>query len=245
MAVIQPMLGIGNPTASNHFTGVGTATLDATITGVGGGWSLIGVNEGSMSYLIDEPGGVIQITNDTGDNDNQALVAGPFRPSLGNTAMEARIKVDNVSDLAIYVGFTETLAIATPVMPAEFVTATMTYNGTGGMVGMQFDADGTTDIWRSVFGDGGAVSSNATANGVAGARAAVADVYDIVTAEIDSDGTARVFLNGTTVESAASAVTGTDNFFAVVMVENRAASAAVWEVDLAYASGGPLYDDGA
>ncbi len=243
MAIIQPMLGIGNPRAENHFTGVGPATIDATITPVGGGWHLIGVNEGSMSYLIDEPGGVLQITNDTGDNDNHALVAGMFRPSLGVAAMEARLKVDNVSDLAIYVGFTETLAIATPVMPAEFATATMTYNGTGGMVGMQFDSDGTVDTWRSVFGDGGAASSNATANGVAGARAAVADVYDIITAEIDTDGTGRVYLNGDLVESVKNAVTGTDNFFACVMVENRAASAAVWEVDLACATGGPNYED--
>ena len=128
-------------------------------------------------------------------------------------------------------------------MPAEYATATMTYNGTGGMVGLQFDSDGTTDIWRSVFGDGGAIVAGATAGGVSGKRAAVANVYDIVTAEIDADGTGRVFLNGDLVEEVSGAMTVTDNFFAAIMVENRAASAAVWEVDYALARGGADYED--
>jgi hypothetical protein len=243
MAIIQSLAGVPSPAAFSHFTGAATAAVNATNNIIDGGWGLIGVNEGSTSYLIDEPNGVLQITNDTGDDDNQCLVAGMWQPQHGNMVMEARLKVDNVTDLAIWVGFTETLAIATPVMPAEYATATMTYNGTGGMVGLQFDSDGTTDIWRSAFGDGGAITSGATAGGVSGARAAVANVYDIVTVEIDADGTGRVYLNGVLVESVANAVTVTDNFFAAIMVENRAGSAAVWEIDYALARGGADYED--
>ncbi len=243
MAVIQGLAGMGRPEAKSHFVGSATATVNATNQILEGGWGLIGVNEGSLSYLIDEPNGVLQVTNDTGDNDNHALVAGAWSPQYGPMIVEARLKVDNISDLAIFVGFTETLAIATPVMPAEYATATMTYNGSGGMVGLQFDSDGTTDIWRSVFGDGGAIVAGATAGGVSGARAPVADQYDIVTAEIDPDGSGRVYLNGVLVESVSSAVTATDNFFACVMVENRAGSAAVWEVDYAVARGGANYED--
>jgi hypothetical protein len=245
MAIIQSLAGVPSPAAYSHFTGAATSTVNATQQIVDGGWGLAGVNEGSTSLLTDEPNGVLQVTNDTGDNDNHVLFAGKWQPQHGNMVMEARLKVDNVSDLAIWVGFTETLALATPVMPSEYATATMTYNGTGGMVGLMFDADGTTDIWRSAFGDGGAITSGATAGGVSGKRAAVADVYDIVTVQVDGHGKGSVFLNSDLVEEVEGAITVTDNLFGIVMVENRAADAAVWEVDYGLARGGADYADGA
>src|SRR3990167_10333867 len=78
---------------------------------LGGGWSLIGVNEGSVTLTVDEPGGVIAITTDTGDNDNHFLVAGTYKPADGGMVMETRIKiVDSLATTraAAWVGFTET-----------------------------------------------------------------------------------------------------------------------------------------
>jgi len=202
----------------------------------------VSVNEGSFDHTVDEPGGILKITTDTADNDNCALYVGPFKPSDGGVVMEARFKVADITTCALFVGFTETLDAATPVMPAEFATTTMTYNGTGGMVGLQFDSDGTTDDWRAVAGDGGAVSSNADANGTRAYNAPVNDKFDVVRVEIDVNGTGRVYLaedSGSLklIKEIESAVTASDIEHAVLMIENRSGAASVMEVDYFYAKG--------
>ena len=143
----------------------------AAANNLGDGVSLIGVNEGSVTLTVDEPGGVIAITTDVGDNDNHALVAGTFKPADGGMWMECRLKiVDSVAATraAVFVGFTETLALDTPVMPAETATATTTYNGTGGMIGFVFDSDATTIAWRFVAGDAGVALATADEFGTVG-----------------------------------------------------------------------------
>jgi hypothetical protein len=196
----------------------------------------VSVNEGRFAATTDEPGGILAITTDTADNDNCFLCIGPFKPADGGIVMEARLKMADITTGALYVGFTETLDATTPVMPAEFATATMTYNGSGGMVGAQFDSDGTTDDWRAVFGDGGAVASNADANGTRANNAPVNDKWDVIRVEIDPDGTGRVYVASDAgglelVKSCKSAVTATDLQWAVVGIENRSAAASVLEVD--------------
>jgi len=111
----------------NDFTaagGITTGVPDALYNNLGGGVGLIGVNEGVLALTIDEPGGVLSITTDTADNDNHALVAGAFRPSDGGMWMEVRMKMASVAATkqAHFIGFSETLSHATPVMPAETAT---------------------------------------------------------------------------------------------------------------------------
>jgi hypothetical protein len=226
----------------SHFEDFVGIDPDATWAAGGfdiGGVSITSVNEGSVESTVDEPGGVVAITIDSADNDNVALYYAPVKPSDGGAVMEARLKGDNLSDLSFYVGYTETLAKDTPVMPAEFATATMTYNGTGGMVGLQFDSDGTTDGWRALCGDGGAAtagSGNGTlATSIVGeGYATTADRWDIVRVELDSNATARVFLNGKLIDTFVGGLDADNLFFPVVMAENRAGSAGVLEVDYFY-----------
>ncbi len=98
--------------------------------GIGDGLGFTSVNEGSFASTVDESGGILAITTDTADNDNAALIAGKFAPRDGPMWLSARFKYSNV-DSSIFVGFAETMALDTPVMPAEFATATMTYNPGG------------------------------------------------------------------------------------------------------------------
>ena len=124
----------------------------------------------------------------------------------------------------------------------------MTYNGSGGMVGVNYDVDGTTDDFRSVFGDAGAASSGATSNGARAGWTVTADRWVIVRAEIDQDGRSRVYVGGDgvqgdsteglyLVEELADAVTASDQFYAVLMIENRSGNARVLEVDYGVAKG--------
>lgn len=230
-------------------TGVATGIVFGTGFVSVGDVGLVSVNEGSLAWTIDEPNGVLAITTDTGDNDNAALISGRYQPSLGGCAMEVRFKVDSVAatHTSIFAGFSETLNFTTPVMPAEYSGTSMTYNGAGGMVGLVYDVDGTTDNFYSVFGDAGAISGGATVGGVSASETITADEWYIVRVEIDPDGTGRVYIGhdgglgggmDLIEEVSTAAVTSTDQQYAVLMIENRSGNARVLEVDYFAAEGG-------
>ena len=118
-------------------TGVATGIVWGTGFVSVGSVGLVSVNEGSLAWTVDEPGGILAITTDTGDDDNACLIGGVFEPGVdgiggGGCSTESRFKHNTTGtvQLALYAGFSETLNFTTPVMPAEFATATMTYNGT-------------------------------------------------------------------------------------------------------------------
>jgi hypothetical protein len=246
--------GRGKIEYGSDFTGIlndvawGAGTLVAPLPGDLGFTS---VNEGSFASTVDESGGILAITTDTADNDNAAIIAGKFAPRDGVMSMRARFKYSNV-DTSIFVGFAETMALDTPVMPAEFATATMTYNGTGGIVGLQYDVDGTTDDFRAVYGDGGASKSDA-GNGVRANATVTADRWFEAEVILFPDGTAECWLGdsghvqGTSKEtrmrlikrfSAGTLLTTTDLFYAVLMIENRSGNARVLEVDYMFGDAG-------
>jgi len=213
--------------------------------GFGNGVAFASVNEGSFASTVDEDGGILAITTDTADNDNAVLFAGPFKPNNGQMTVEARFKYSN-TDCAVFLGFTETLALDTPVMPAEFATATMTYNGTGGMVGLQYDVDGTTDDWRACMGDGGAAVAS-SGNGTRANATVTADRWVIARVVLNQDGSAECWLGDIGHVSSSGGQTNypamrlikrftagldpTNIFYPCLMIENRSGAARVLEVD--------------
>ena len=213
-----------------------------------GGWFAVSVNEGTIQNVVDEEGGIVQFLTDTGDNDAIALVSGPFKPSNGGCVMEARFKIADDLNLAVFAGFSETLNTDTPVMPAEFDTLTMTINGSGGVAGLQYDLDGTTDFFRAASGDGGAATGTnkkgtaitATTTTSSG-QTVTADKFVVARVEISPSGRIEYLLAAdedlTQVESITGAVNADDLFFAVLMLENREAAAKEFEVDYVYARG--------
>lgn len=236
----------------DHFLGPDNDLTWGTGTVKVGNFGFVSDNEGTFEWTVDEPGGIVAFTTDSGDDDNAALFAGAFQPADGKLVTEWRFKFNSATLSAVFVGFSETLSLATPVMPAEFATATMTYNGTGGIVGAQFDADGDTDDFRAVGGDAGAASSNADTNGTRANETITADEWYIVRVELDEDGNATVYVGhkGDHLDAIISAagsnqgrsfngavITPGDNFYAVCMFENRSAAARLFEVDYGIASG--------
>jgi hypothetical protein len=196
----------------------------------------VSVNEGSFEWMSDEANGVIAVTTDTGDNDNACFMVGPFIPAVnGALILEARFKFNSASLGAVFCGFSETLDLATPVMPAEFAGTTMTYNGTGQMIGAQWDSDATTGDFRAVFGDAGAVLTGADANGTRANQTITADEWYLVRVELSSTGVGEVWVghNKSGMESV-KRVTGnptTNPLFAILMFENRSAAARVFKSD--------------
>ena len=231
-------------------TGLATGIVYGTGYVNVGKLGLVSVNEGSLAWTIDEDGGILAITTDTGDDDNACLLAGRYRPSNGGVQTEARFKFDSTTLTAIFAGFSETMAFDTPVMPAEFATATMTYNGSGGMMGVSFDGDGTTDDFRALGGDGGAATGGSS-NGARANETITADEWYLARTEIGTDGNGLVYVGhkgdqmdlvqvtdavqGNSFTGAV--VTPGDQQYAVCMVENRSGAARVFEVDYVFARG--------
>jgi len=195
---------------------------------------------GSVTSTVDEPGGVVCINTHSTDDDNAAVFAGVFKPADGGVVMEARCKLASATTGALFIGFSETLAVTTPVMPAEFATATLAINGSGAVIGMLFDPDATTDIWKAVAGDGGVAADNAPTNA---STSLVADTWDVVRVEVGADGDGYVYLNGKLIRSFPNFMTTTDILHAVVMAENRGSAAIALEMDYFYAEGGRDWND--
>ncbi len=248
------MLGKGRIPWGSDFTSIydsvvfGATNLVAG-EGIGNGLGFASVNEGSFASTVDETGGILAITTDTADNDNAALIAGKFSPRDGPMWLSARFKYSNV-DCAVYVGFAETIALDTPVMPAEFATATMTYNP-GGQIGFNYDVDGTTDDFRACYGDGSGAASD-SADGTRVSATLTADRWFEARVILNPDGSGECwfgdsghadsnnFMKLRLIKrfTAGTLVTPTDTFYGVLMIENRSGNARVLEVDLFEGEGG-------
>lgn len=247
-------IGSGKITVGSDFTGI----YDSVVWGTGNlvaplddGIGFTSVNEGTFASTLDEACGVLAITTDTGDDDNACLFAGKFAPRDGKMVMRARFKFNSSTLGAVWVGFAETMALDTPVMPSEFATATMTYNP-GGQIGFNFDTDGTTDDFRAVMGDGSAAISD-SGQGTRANATITADRWYEAEVILNEDGSGECWLgdlghvNSDGIQNklrlikrfeAGTLLTPTDLFFAVLMFENRSAAARLFEVDYFYAEGG-------
>ena len=236
----MPRAGIGNGPIDfgSHFVGANgsAAVLDSTI-------QAFGVGTETYAATVDESGGILALGCGSTDNDNAVLRSGPFCPRDGTMVLRARFKYSNV-DCAVFVGFTETLDTTTPVMPAEFATSTMTYNGSGGMIGLQYDVDGSTDDFRAVMGDGGAAISDSS-SGTRASATLTADRWFEAEVILNVDGSGECWLgdsghaNSLLMNkrrlikrfSTGTLLTATDLFFACLMIEARSANARTLEVD--------------
>lgn len=234
----------------SDFTGIfdGHGPADSGVPATGGenlegGIGLVAVNEGTYASTFDETGGILALTTDTGDNDNVFLVAGVFSPADGALTLRARFKANTLT-CQMFVGFSETMNIGTPVIPAEFTTATMTYNGTGGMVGFQYDVGGTDDDFRALMGDGGAAISD-SAQGIRVNADVTVDQWFEAEVILNQDGVAECWFgdasditSGNEIKlklvkrfSTGTLVTDTDVFYAVLGLQNSSGDARVFEVD--------------
>jgi len=220
-------------------------TWAATSVDLGEGWFMVSENQGTLNDVTDESGGVQQFLTAASDNDNVALLSGLYRPADGELNFESRFKVaDDILNTAIYAGFTETLALGTPIMPAEFTGTTMTYNGTGGMTGFNWDSDATDNDFRALMGDGGAAVAGSSNGTRLDKGAWVVDEYAVLQVALGPSGSS-ICRAGITdnnelsiVDTFTAGLTNTDLVYAILMCETRTGAALEFEVDYVYASGG-------
>lgn len=148
-----------------------------------------------------------------------------WKANQGGLAVEARLKVDAITAVAIFVGFTDT--ISTTVELPIFLNAADLDSDATDACGIIFDTDGTTAQWCH----GGVKAGTDTTPAYSG-TAPAADTYVILRVEVSAAGAVQGFVNGTAIGAAvANAVTVTTALTPCITVSNRGAAQRVLTVD--------------
>lgn len=148
-----------------------------------------------------------------------------YKANQGGLVMEARLKLDAVTAVALFVGFTDT--ISTTVELPIFLVAADIDSDAADACGVGFDTDGTT----AQFFHGGVKAGADTVPAYSGGAPGVA-TYVTIRVEVSAAGAVRGFINGTAIGAAvANAVTVTTALTPCIAVANRSAAQRVMTID--------------
>jgi hypothetical protein len=205
-------------------TDAGPADFWSTTAGAGT------ANAGAVTVAASLNGAVtIKSASDDGTNaQNSSTFTGinlAWKANQGGLAMEVRIKLDAITAVALFVGFTDT--ISTTVELPIFLNAADIDSDATDACGIIFDTDGTTAQWAH-----GGVKNNTDTVPAYSGSAPVADTYVVLRVEVSSAGAVQGFVNGKAIgEPVAAAVTSTVALTPAVVVSNRGAAQRVATMD--------------
>ena len=201
----------------NATAGGGTGNAVAMSAGQGGRYSLLtsSVDEGATH------------ANGASGISSAAL---NWRADAGGLVMEARIQVDDITSVAIFVGFTD-VESTTVELPIFLVAGNIDSDATNAC-GVGFDTDGSTAEWFH-----GGVKADADTTPAFSSSAPSNDTYVTIRVEVSAAGAVRGYIDGVAIGAAvASAVTATTPLTPVIFVNQRAASARTLLVDYIWVS---------
>lgn len=143
-----------------------------------------------------------------------------WKANQGGLFCEARLKISQITTIAVYFGFTDQVAALEMPIQSAASADTITTNASDG-VGFMFDTSMTTDnIWLV------GVANNTDSTKQDSTYAFVADTYMTLRVELSTTGVATFYRNGKQVGTAMSgAVTATVALTPVVAGFNRTTSA--------------------
>lgn len=149
-----------------------------------------------------------------------------WKANQGHVAVEARLKMSKITNIAVFFGFTDQVAALEMPVNSAGGSHTITTNATDGCGFLYDTSDTGTDQWLLV---GVANDVDATVqSSISPAGAAivpVADTYEVLRVELDTSGNAVFFRNGIQVGSRMSgAVTPTIALTPVIAAFNRTTS---------------------
>ena len=205
--------------------------IEGRISSTGGS----GANTQAATVVAGSLNGTITLTTSDADDTHAANSTNltlddlNFQAGNGGMTMEARIAVDDITAVAIFVGFTD--VISTTVELPIFLNAADLDSDAANACGVIFDTDATTDEWCH-----GGVKANTDTTPAFSGTAPVNDTYVIVRVEVSAAGAVQGFINGTAIGAAvADAVTTTTPLTPCIVVSNRSAAQRVLTVDYIYA----------
>lgn len=173
-------------------------------------------------------------SNDVHNAFNTTMLTGVnlgYKANQGGLTMEARVKIDAITAVALFVGFTDTVAavpVELPIYKAVDVHDTVDSDATDAC-GVCFDTDGATDRF---FHAG--VKNGTDTKAVHGGEDAVpvADTYFVIRVDVSEDGAVRGFLNGVPLgDWVENAVTDTVALTPCIAISNRGAAQRIATID--------------
>ena len=167
-------------------------------------------------------GGVLLTTAATDTKTATQTQGGIWWYPAKNPVVEMKFRIDVITNVAIYAGFSDAVSEASSLLPHGIVTATQTATATDS-AGFHFDTRQTNAYFNIV---------NSLAAGSAKAFTQLASTYVPVAAtdlilrvEIDTSGNARYYWNGIEVGYKASAVTSTTPLIPFFGIRNNTGTA--------------------
>jgi hypothetical protein len=148
-----------------------------------------------------------------------------YKANQGGLSIEARLKLSDISEAYLFVGFTDTIH-STREAPIFLVAADIDSDATDAC-GVCYDVDGTT----KQFFHGGVKNGTDTVPAYSGG-APVDDTFFTVRVEVSSAGAVQGFINGQPIGVAvANAVTATVALTPAIFVANRSANQVIATID--------------
>jgi hypothetical protein len=182
-----------------------------------------------FAVLSGEVGGAIRGT--TGDdaaasyavNGIQLGGALQWKANQGNLELQARVKISAITDISIFVGFSDQVANLEEAASLSVVTFTTNASDAAGFL---FDTSATTDTIRAV-----GVKADSDGTHVDTSLAFVADTYRTLGIRINSSGHATYLIDDAPVAYVADAVTATVALAPYIGVCSRGAASRTCTVD--------------
>jgi hypothetical protein len=187
----------------------------------------VDIDTGTTGVVSAAKGGIYKATTDGTDNDRVTLAHELNWASEMDLVLEARVKVDVITTVGMFVGFSDAKAEAAQTQPiagsgsSDGITTTAS-----NAVGFLFDTDMTTDQWH-----GAGVKANTDGTLASSFGAPVAATYQKLRLAVGSDETAYFWVDDEYKGSVASAVTKTVALTPIISVQNRSAAVHVLDVD--------------
>jgi hypothetical protein len=172
----------------------------------------------------------------TTDEDNHTTLVGThiaFDVGLmGPLVAEARVQLDNLDTKEVFFGFTDidpdVLSIETNVMTGASTTLTLTASD---ICGFFLSAELTDDEdWHMVY-NGGTTTGETTSTSVDADDDAVAGEWQVLRLEIDTNGTARWYIDGVLKQTKTGAASTSVNMALILGVEAKGAAIENLDVD--------------
>jgi hypothetical protein len=186
-------------------------------------WAPTNANGGTEAITA-ASGGTLTLTTATTDHDRSIIGTALNWYPAQNCIMEARVKVDSIADVGIFVGFSDAVTEANDTVPFNINGTTVEDTATNG-VGFCYSTDATTDKWYIVNTNAG------TQGGTIMANAPVAATYETFRVAVDAAGNATYYRNDALVGYKALAVATTSTFSPVLSCITHTTAAKVLSVD--------------
>lgn len=148
-----------------------------------------------------------------------------FKADSGGLVLETRLKIDDVSEAVIFVGFTDTIS-TTVELPIFLVTTNIDSDATDAC-GVGYDVDGTTKQWYH-----GGVKNNTDTTPAYSGTAPTDATYVIIRVEVSAAGAVQGFIDGVPIGNpVANAVTATTALTPAIIIGNRSANQVIATID--------------